>query len=448
MSQIEIKDPAASGMQQVTEKVSKYRWRILAMLFVATTINYVDRSIIGVLGPTLQNHVFHWTNTEYSNINFSFMIAYALGMLLMGGLVDRLGTKFGYAISIGIWSVFSLAHALVTKSMGWIGFAVARFGLGIGESGNFPSCIKTVAEWFPKKERAFATGIFNAGTNIGAILAPLIVPLVVMNDGTNWQFAFCVTFVFSAVWLVIWLTTYKKPEVHPKVSKAELDYILSDTVVENNQRLPWKRVFGLKETWAFAIAKTTDAVWWFYLFWGGFFLHAQFGLELKGLALPMMTIYLISDIGSIVGGWLSSKFIKMGWTINKSRKTTLLLCAILIMPVAFATQTDNQWVAVLLIGLAAGGHQAWSANIFTIVSDVFPKKATASVVGIGGMVGALASAGANLSLGRVLDSSGKSGYFFAFLIAGCLYLVALLAIHLIMPKMRARDENLRYVETN
>ncbi|GAA0554299.1 MFS transporter [Chitinophaga japonensis] len=414
-------------------------------MFVATTINYVDRSIIGVLGPTLQNHVFHWTNTEYSNINFAFMIAYGLGMLLMGGLVDRVGTKIGYALSIGIWSIFSLSHALVTRSMGWIGFAVARFGLGIGEAGNFPSCIKTVAEWFPKKERAFATGIFNAGTNIGAILAPLIIPLVVMNDGTNWQFAFCITFVFSAIWLVLWLTTYRKPEVHPRVGKAELDHILSDTTAENSERLPWRRVFGLKETWAFAILKTTDAVWWFYLFWGGFFLHAQFGLELKGLALPMITIYVISDVGSIVGGWLSSAFIKRGWSINKSRKVTLLLCALLILPVAFATQTDNQWVAVVLIGLAAGGHQAWSANIFTVVSDVFPKKATASVVGIGGMVGALASAMANLGLGRVLDSSGKSGYFFAFLIAGSLYLTVLLIIHLMIPKMTPRDEHLRYV---
>jgi len=434
-----------SGLQQAAGKIGKFRWRILALLFVATTINYVDRSIIGVLGPTLQNHVFHWTNTEYSNINFAFMIAYGLGMLLMGGLVDRVGTKIGYALSIGIWSIFSLSHALVTRSMGWIGFAVARFGLGIGEAGNFPSCIKTVAEWFPKKERAFATGIFNAGTNIGAILAPLIIPMVVMNDGTNWQFAFCITFVFSAIWLVLWLTTYRKPEVHPKVGKAELDHILSDTTAESTERLPWRRVFGLKETWAFAILKTTDAVWWFYLFWGGFFLHAQFGLELKGLALPMITIYVISDVGSIVGGWLSSAFIKRGWSINKSRKVTLLLCALLILPVAFATQTDNQWVAVVLIGLAAGGHQAWSANIFTVVSDVFPKKATASVVGIGGMIGALASALANLSLGRVLDSSGKSGYFFAFLIAGSLYLTVLLIIHLMIPKMTPRDENLQYV---
>ncbi|GAA4311350.1 MFS transporter [Compostibacter hankyongensis] len=426
-------------------KVGRYRWRILAMLFVATTINYVDRSIIGVLGPTLKDHVFHWTNTEYSNINAAFMIAYAVGMLFMGGLVDRLGTKFGYAVSIGIWSLFSLSHAFVTRAMGWVGFAVARFGLGIGESGNFPSCIKTVAEWFPKKERAFATGIFNAGTNVGAILAPLVIPLIVANDGTHWQYAFCITFVFSAIWLAIWLSTYQKPERHKRVTKGELDHILSDTAVENAERLPWASVLPKKETWAFATAKLSDAVWWFYLFWGSFFLHAQFGLELKGLALPMITIYVISDAGSIAGGWLSSYFIKRGWSINRSRKTTMLICAIVILPVVFATQTSNEWIAVLLIGLAAGGHQAWSATIFTLVSDVFPKKATGSVVGIGGMIGALASAGANLGLGRVLDNTGKGGYFVAFLCAGMLYLVLLLAVHLIMPKMTPRDENLKYV---
>ncbi len=427
-------------------KIGKYRWRILSLLFLATTINYVDRSIIGVLGPTLQDHVFHWTNAQYGYINVTFMLAYGIGMLLMGSIIDRIGTKKGYALSITIWSLFSLSHALVNRSMGWIGFAVARFGLGIGESGNFPSCIKTVAEWFPKKERALATGIFNAGTNVGATLAPLLIPLIVQNDGTNWQYAFCFTFLLSLIWLIVWLRTYQKPEHSKKLTQPELNYILSDSVPENTEKIAWRRIIGLKETWAFALGKVTDAVWWFYLFWGGFFLHAQFGLELKGLAIPLIVIYVMADFGSVAGGWLSSSLIKKGWTVNRARKITFLISGLVILPVAFVTQTDNQWTAIVLIGLAAVGHQAWSANIFTVVSDVFPKKAVASVVGIGGLVGTLASALANFTLGRGLDSSGKSGYMVAFLIAGLLYLVILALIHLIMPKMTPRDENLNYVK--
>jgi MFS transporter, ACS family, hexuronate transporter len=421
----------------------RYRWRILALLFAATTINYMDRSILGVLGPTLRDHVFHWTNQQYAWINVSFKAAYALGLLTMGALVDRKGTRTGFLWSIGIWSAFSLLHAAVTRGMGWVGFAFARFGLGFGESGNFPACIKTVAEWFPKKERAFATGIFNAGSNVGAILAPLVIPLVVGSDGRNWQFAFFVTAAFSACWMVLWVRTYRRPEVHPSLSRSELDYILSDSVAETVERLPWSRVLPVKETWAFAIAKLTDAVWWFYLFWGGFFLNAQFGLQLKGLALPLIVIYVVADLGSVGGGWLSSALLARGWPVNRARKTTLLLCAMLILPVVLATRTSNQWVAVGLIALAAAGHQAWSANIFTLVSDVFPKKATASVVGIGGMVGAVAGLLADLGLGHVLDKSGPSGYAVAFAVAGSLYLATLLVVHLIMPRMTPLDENLR-----
>ncbi len=426
-------------------KISGYRWRILALLFMATTINYMDRSIIGVLAPTLQEHVFHWDNTHYGYITIAFMAAYAIGMLVMGGLIDKFGTRLGYTMSIGIWSFFSLAHAFVTRGMGWIGFAVARFGLGIGEAGNFPACIKTVAEWFPKKERAFATGIFNAGTNVGATLMPLIIPLFVLNDGTNWRYAFCITFVLSLIWVILWLRTYKRPEVHPRVSEGELNHILSDSVKESTERLPWWNVVPVKETWAFAIAKFTDAVWWFYLFWGGIYLHDAFGLQLKGLALPLIVIYVIADAGSVFGGWLSSFFIRKGWPINKARKTTLLICGLIVLPVVFVTQTHNQWIAVLLIGLAAGGHQAWSANAFTLVSDVFPKKATASVVGIGGMTGAIASSTAFFILGHALDHSTKNGFFFAFLVAGSMYLICLLIVHLIMPKMTPLDENLQYI---
>lgn len=418
-----------------TEKIGNYRWRILALLFMATTINYVDRSILGVLGPTLRDKVFGWTVQDYANITISFQLAYAIGLLSMGGIIDKLGTKKGYTLSIVIWSIFGMLHAAVTKGMGWIGFAAARFGLGIGESGNFPSAIKTVAEWFPRRERAFASGIFNAGTNIGAIIAPLFIPLIVSSDGTNWQYAFLVTAVFSAIWVVLWNITYRKPEVHPKLSASELNHILSDPPEPVTEKIPWLKLLPVKETWAFAAAKTADAVWWFYLFWGGFFLNARFGLELKGLALPLIIIYLIADIGSIGGGYLSGAFIKRGWSVNKSRKITLLICALLVLPVTMAPIVANQWVAVLLIALAAAAHQAWSANVFTLVSDVFPKKAVASVVGIGGMWGAASGIIANLALGKVLTDAGPHGYVYAFLVAGCVYLIALAVVQLIMPKM-------------
>lgn len=524
--------------QRTLPSTSKYRWRILALLFAATTINYMDRSIIGVLAPTLQYKVFHWSDVDYAKINIAFKVAYALGMLAMGALIDKFGTKIGYTLSIAIWSIFGMLHALVKPAFSLIGFMAARFGLGFGEAGNFPSAIKTVAEWFPKKERAYATGIFNAGSNVGAILAPLIIPLIVLANGDNWQYAFLVTGAFSAIWVIIWLRTYKKPEEHPRVSLAELAYINSDDVKSDKpvEKLPWSKVLPKKETWAFAVGKITDAVWWFYLFWGGKYLFDQFGLNIKHLALPLIIIYLVADIGSIAGGWLSGFFMKKGWALNRARKTTLLICALFILPVVFVTQiktafkTDEAfynkisnvtyktetdtvingkletikeetsispammeklatlkdktypsaksfitdvttvipqaainpiennlmesarannfyWIAVLLIAFAAAGHQAWSANLFTLVSDVFPKRATASVTGIGGMVGAVAGIIADFTLGQALKSSGAGGYFFAFLIAGAMYLVILFFIHLIMPKMIPLDENLDSIKT-
>lgn len=422
-------------MNELSKKIGHYRWRILALLFMATTINYIDRSILGVLGPTLRDKVFNWSVKDYANITVSFQLAYAIGLLTMGGIIDRLGTKKGYTLSIGIWSIFGMLHAAVTKGMGWIGFAAARFGLGLGESGNFPSAVKTVAEWFPKKERAFATGIFNAGTNFGAIIAPIFIPLIVTNEGKNWQFAFLASGLFSLLWIVLWNRIYRPPEVHPKVKKPELSHILSDPPEPILAKIPWIKLFPVKETWAFATAKTADAVWWFYLFWGGFFLNSRFGLQLKGLALPLILIYLIADIGSVTGGYLSGFFINRGWSLNKARKITLLICAILVLPVTLAPVVTNQWAAVLLIALAAGAHQAWSANVFTLVGDVFPKQAIGSVVGIGGMVGAVSGIVANLALGKVLTDAGPQGYVYAFLVAGCLYLVALGIVHLIMPKM-------------
>jgi ACS family hexuronate transporter-like MFS transporter len=428
-------------IRTIVPPAGNYRWRILTLLFFALSINYFDRSILGVLAPTLFR-IFDWTNKDYALINISFKAAYAIGLLTMGGIIDRVGTKKGFTLSIVIWSIFGMLHATITKGFSIIGFAMARFGLGFGESGIFPASIKTVAEWFPKKERAFATGIFNAATSIGAILAPIVVGLVVAENGKGWQIPFLVTGGLSALWVYFWFRFYQKPENHPHVTKEEIDYIYSDSKVENEEKIPWAKVIPKRQTWAFALTKILDAVWWFYLFWGAKFLFDQFHVDIKGLALPFIIIYVLADFGSIFGGWLSSKMIKSGLSVNSARKWTLLICALIILPVIFVTKVQNQWIAIFLIGLAAAGHQAWSANVFTLTSDVFPKKAVASVVGIGGMVGALAGIIADFSLGSVLDNKGVEGYFFAFLVAGSLYLIILGIVHLLMPDMTPLDENL------
>lgn len=424
--------------------LGKYRYRILAMLVYATTINYFDRSIIGVMAPTLEK-MFHWTNTDYANIMIAFKAAYAIGMLTMGGIIDKLGTKKGYTLAIAIWSISGMLHATVRPAFSVIGFSIARFGLGFGESGHFPAAQKTVAEWFPKKDRAFATGIYNAATSIGAILAPFMVGWIVSVDGTNWQIPFLITGALSAFWVFLWWRTYKKPEDHPKLTKEELAYIESDSVVESKEKVAWAKVLPKRQTWAFATAKITDAVWWFYLFWGAKFLADTFGVDIKNIGVPYMIMYLLADGGSIFGGWISGAFMNKGWTVNKARKVTLLVCALIILPVSYVAVTQNEWVAVFLIGLAAAGHQAWSANIFTLVSDVFPKKAVASVTGIGGMIGAIAGIISDKALGTVLDEAGNSGYFWAFLIAGTMYLIILGIVHLLMPNMDQLDENLNKV---
>lgn len=433
-------------MEKQKIKIGNYRYRILAMLIYATTINYFDRSIIGVMAPTLEK-LFNWSNNDYANIMISFKVAYAIGMLTMGGIIDRLGTKKGYTLAIGIWSIFGMLHATIRASFSIIGFAAARFGLGFGESGHFPAAQKTVAEWFPKKDRAFATGIYNAATSIGAILAPFIVGWIVHINGKNWQIPFLITGGLSSIWVMLWLRTYKKPKEHPKLSKTEIEYIESDSIVESDEKLAWRKVLPKRQTWAFAMAKVTDAVWWFYLFWGAKFLAATFGVNIKNIGVPFLIMYLLADGGSIFGGWISGAFMKKGWPINKARKMTLLMCALIILPVSYVAITDNKWLAVVLIGIAAGGHQAWSANIFTLVSDVFPKKAVASVTGIGGMVGAIAGIIGDKALGRVLDAAGNTGYFWAFLIAGSCYLIILGLVHLIMPKMTPLDDNLKLTKT-
>ncbi len=432
-------------MTEQKHTVGTYRYRILALVFMATTINYFDRSIIGVMAPTLQK-LFDWSNKDYALIMVSFKIAYGIGLLFMGSIIDRFGTKTGYTLSIVIWSIFGMLHAAIRPAFSLIGFITARFGLGIGESGNFPAAIKTVAEWFPKRDRAFANGIFDASTSVGAILAPFIVGAIVTVEGKNWQIPFLFTGVLSAIWVYLWIKFYQKPEEHPQLSKEELQYINSDSTEESVEGIPWLKLVPKRETWAFALTTITDGVWWFYLFWGAKFLAEQFGVDINNIGPPFLVIFIMADIGSLLGGYTSGALIKKGWSINKARKITMLICAIIILPVAFVPVITSKWLAVFLIGLGAAGHQSWSINGYTLVPDVFPKKAVASVIGIGKMVGVVVAVIADLALGAVLDKAGNTGYFWAFIIAGLSYLTILGFVHLLMPKMTPMDDNLNYIK--
>jgi ACS family hexuronate transporter-like MFS transporter len=396
------------------------------------------------MAPILQK-LFDWSNKDYAAIMVSFKIAYGVGLLFMGGIIDRLGTKIGYTISIIIWSIFGMLHAAIRPAFSLAGFIVARFGLGIGESGNFPAAIKTVAEWFPKKDRAFATGIFDASTSVGAILAPFIVGAIVSVEGANWQIPFLITGLLSSLWVFLWLRTYQKPELHPRLSKEELAYINCDSEEETKEKITWLKLLPMRETWAFSLTTLTDGVWWFYLFWGAKFLGEQFGVDIKNIGLPFLIIFIMADAGSLLGGYTSGALIKKGWSVNKARKITMLVCAIIILPVMFVPVIANKWIAVLLIGLGAAGHQSWSINGYTLVPDVFPKKAIASVIGIGKMIGVTVAIIADIALGSVLDKANNSGYLWAFGIAGSSYLIILGFVHLLMPRMTPLDDNLNYV---
>ena len=408
-------------------KVGRYRWRICALLLFATTINYVDRQVLGVLAPDLQQRL-GWNEIEYGYIVTAFQGAYAIGLLCAGALIDRVGTRIGYALAIAVWSIAAMSHALATTALG---FAIARFALGLGEAGNFPAAIKTVAEWFPRRERAFATGIFNSGANVGAIVAPLTVPFIATYWG--WQVAFLFTGILSATWLVAWLTTYREPEQHPKLSTTELGYIRSDAE-EPAVRIPWARLLGHRQTWAFIAAKfMTDPIWWFFLFWLPKFLHEKHGLTLTGLGAPLVAIYLMADVGSIAGGWMAGRFIKRGWTVNRARKSAMLICAIAVLPIVTVAQVQNLWFAVLLIGFATAGHQGWSANLFTLTSDMFPRRAVGSVVGIGGFGGAVGGMLIATFTGFLLQSTGS--YVPVFIMAGSAYLLALGVIQTLVPRL-------------
>jgi MFS transporter, ACS family, hexuronate transporter len=408
--------------------LGNYRWRICALLFAATTINYIDRQVLGVLAPDL-GRIIGWNEIQYGYIVASFQAAYAIGLVCAGAVIDRIGTRMGYALAISLWSIAAMSHALVRTALG---FGVARFLLGLGEAGNFPAAIKTVAEWFPRRERALATGIFNAGSNIGAIIAALMVPFVASRWG--WQCAFLVTGVLSAAWLALWLTVYRPPTQQPAVSSAELAYIQSDAP-ESGPKIPWAQLFGYRQTWAFVIAKfMTDPIWWFYVFWLPKYLNSEYGLTLTGLGPPLIAIYCMADAGSIAGGWLAARFMRRGWSLNRARKSAMLVCALAVVPIVFVSRTHDLWTAVALIGLATAGHQGWSANLFTLTSDMFPQRAVASVVGLGGFAGAVGGMMISTFIGFLLQTTGS--YFSVFIMAGSAYLLALAAVHGIAPRLQ------------
>jgi ACS family hexuronate transporter-like MFS transporter len=406
-----------------------FRWTVCGLIFAATTINYMDRQVLGLLAPTLEKEL-GWSEMEYARIVMAFQAAYALGLLGFGRLIDRIGTRHGYALSIFAWSVAAMAHAL---ARGVWGFGVARFALGMGEAGNFPAAVKAVTEWFPRRERGLATGLFNSGSNVGAILAPLVVPWLTSRFG--WQGAFIVLGAIGFIWLIFWYWLYALPHDSKHVSAEELQHIQSDPPEPVQQKIRWLALLQYPQTWAFVVGMSLSApIWWFYLYWLPKFLHKQHGLDLATMGPPLVVIYTMTTVGSIAGGWLSGSLIKRGWSINASRKTALLICALAVLPVVFASQVSNLWVATFIIGLAASAHQGWAANLFTLVSDLFPKHAVASVVGLGGMFGSLSALAFSQAVGLNLQSSGS--YTVLFIMAGSAYLLALIIMQLLIPKMK------------
>jgi MFS transporter, ACS family, hexuronate transporter len=438
-------------MQETTVRppMSQYRWTICGLIFFATTINYLDRSVISLLKNDLEK-TFNWSESDYSNIVIAFQLSYAIGLLLAGRIIDRVGTKWGYALALFFWSFAAMGHAAVKSS---IGFLIARVGLGLTEAGNFPAAIKTIAEWFPRKERALATGIFNAGVNIGAIIAPLIVPPIAIYWG--WQWAFLITGAIGLSWLFFWFRFYDIPQRQKRLSLKEYDYIHQDADESVNDIIdikavapvPILKLLSFRQTWAFIAGKfLSDPIWWFYLFWLPAFLKAEYGLEKTAVMLPVALVYTISAVGSVFGGWLPLYFIRLGWPVFRARKTSMLFYAICALPVVFAQYLGslNMWYAVLIIGFATAAHAAWSANIFTTVSDMFPKKTVGSVTGIGGMAGALGGVLFSKMAGLLFDhykSAGhlQTGYYIMFFICGFGYLVGWLIMHLLVPKMKKVD---------
>lgn len=413
-------------------KKTNFRWGVVALLFFATTVNYFDRFLMGILAPVLETEI-GWSEQEYGYIIAAFQFAYAAGTLLMGYVIDRLGTRWGFTIAVTLWSIASMLHAAARS---WVGFAFARVGLGLSEAGNFPAAIKTVAEWFPKKERAFATGLFNGGSNVGAIFAPLLIPLLIAQFG-SWRCVFIFSGFLGFFWLVFWLLIYRKPKESRFTNQAEIDYIEDGEPESEKLKVSWFNLLKHKQTWAVALGKLlADPVWYFYLFWGAKFLNAKFGIDLKEMALPLVTIYVIADLGGITGGGISSLLMKKGKSVNFSRKITMLGSALLVLPVMTVPYYSSMYLSVGLIALAAAAHCSWSANIFTIISDLFPKKVVGSVTGFATTVSTLGGMLTALLIGYALNESGTEGYKIAFALASCGYLIGILIIHVLVPKMK------------
>ncbi len=427
MSDASSAAPAERGpIKVMAPPAGKYRWIVMWLLFAAMVINYVDRQMIGFLKPTLSAE-FGWSETDYADIVFWFQASYAVFYLIFGRIMDRVGARWGLGVAFLIWQIGHMMHGAARDLSHFI---MARMVLGVGEAGGFPGGIKAVAEWFPKKERAFATGLFNAGTNIGAIVTPLLVPVLVLSFG--WQMAFVVTGLMGLIWLPIWLLVYRRPREVKKLSTAELEWIEQDPA-DTVEKIGWKKLLTVKETWAYAAGKfLIDPIWWMFLFWLPDFLGKNYGLDLKTFGPPIVAIYLLSDVGSVGGGWMSGRFMKSGMSLNKARKLTMLICALCAVPVAFAAFASNLWVAVLIIGLATAAHQGFSANLYAFPGDVFPRSAVGSVVGIGGMLGGIGGMIMAKYAGFVLDQIGT--YTPIFVVAASAYLVALLVVHLISPR--------------
>lgn len=427
-------------------RMTNYRWRICALLFFATTINYIDRQVIGLLKPVLEED-FGWSEADYGAIVMTFSAAYAIGLLLFGRFIDRIGTKLGYTVSVVVWSIAAMAHAWARST---VGFGAARAILGFGEAGNFPAAIKAVAEWFPKKERALATGIFNSGANIGAVVAPILVPMILNWYG--WQEAFVLTGAIGFIWVLFWWFGYALPQHHKKINKLEMQHIHSDDShavhIDTNDgsgSAGWIRLLRHKQTWSFVVGKfLTDPIWWFFLFWLPSYFSSAFQIDFKKPNLHLAIVYTATTLGSIGGGYLSGFLITRGFPVTLARRISMFIFASLVMPIVFAQFTNNIWVAVGLISLAAASHQAWSANIFTTVSDMFPKQAVSSVIGIGGTAGSIGGILFPLLIGMLLDHYKKTGnltagYNMLFIFCGLAYILAWALMYLLSrePKNKA-----------
>jgi ACS family hexuronate transporter-like MFS transporter len=415
-----------------------FRWRIVALLFFATTINYIDRQILSLLKPILDEEL-GWTNEQFGYVNSAFQGAYAIGMLGFGWFIDKYGTKIGYAVSIIAWSLAAMVHALAGTVRA---FTFARISLGLGEGGNFPAAIKVVAAWFPKSERAFATTLFNSGANVGAVIAPAVIPGLALAFG--WQSAFLVAGIAGLIWVVFWWFMFEQPQTHSRLAKAELDYILNGQEVETNtEKLPWGSILKYRQAWSFILSKfLTDPVWWFFLIWLPDYFKKTRGMDLKQMGTPLIAIYALVTLFAILGGWLTNYLASRGYSSNKTRKISMLLFASLVIPIVFVSSL-SLWPAVLLMGLAGGAHQAWSANLFTTVSDMFPKKAVGSVVGIGGMAGAIGGMLFPIVTGILLDQfkgNETAGYAMLFTFCASAYLLAFGISHLLAPKFESVKE--------